>query len=50
MRLRRRRKPVLALVLVFVVSAAMHAWVFYAGGGVPAALSVALFFLQVRVV
>jgi hypothetical protein len=43
--LRRRRKPVLALVLVFVVSAAMHAWVFYAGGGIPAALSVALFFL-----
>jgi hypothetical protein len=43
--LRRRRRPLLGLVLVFAASAAMHAWVFYAGGGVRAAAGVALFFL-----
>jgi len=43
--LRRRRRPALALMLAFTASAAMHAWVFYAGGGLRAALAVALFFL-----
>ena len=43
--LRRRRRPVLGLVLAFVASAAMHAWVFYAGGGWRAALAMALFFV-----
>ena len=43
--MRRRRRPVLALLLVFAASAAMHAWVFYAGLGLRAALPMALFFL-----
>ena len=43
--LRRRRRPVLGLVLAFAASAAMHAWVFFAGGGWRAALAMTLFFL-----
>jgi len=43
--LRRRRKPVLALLMVFAASAAMHAWVFYAGLGLRTAMLMALFFL-----
>jgi hypothetical protein len=43
--LRRRRRPLLAVLLTFAASAAMHAWVFYAGGGMRAALGVAAFFL-----
>jgi hypothetical protein len=43
--LRKRRRPLLGLLLVFVASAAMHAWVFYAGVGLRPALGVALFFV-----
>jgi hypothetical protein len=43
--LARRRRPVLALVLAFAVSAALHAWMFYAGLGLRAALAGGLFFL-----
>lgn len=43
--LARRRQPLLALLSAFAVSAAIHAWMFYAALGLRAALSAAAFFL-----
>lgn len=43
--LARRRQPLLGLVVAFAVSAAFHAWMFYAALGLRAALSTAAFFL-----
>lgn len=44
--LARRRRPGLALLMAFAISAALHAWMFYAGLGLRAAGAVALFFLM----
>ena len=41
----RRRKPLLALLVAFSVSAAFHAWLYYAALGLRAAASAAAFFL-----
>jgi hypothetical protein len=41
----RKRRPVLALVTAFAISASIHAWMFYAGLGWRAAVSACAFFL-----
>jgi len=41
----KRHGPLLALLAAFAVSAALHAWMYYAALGLRAALSVSLFFL-----
>jgi hypothetical protein len=49
--LARRRRPGLALTAAFAVSAGFHAWLYFVALGVPAAASVAAFFLlQVPIV
>jgi alginate O-acetyltransferase complex protein AlgI len=43
--LARRRRPLLALLSAFAVSALFHAWLYFVALGWPAAASVAVFFL-----
>jgi hypothetical protein len=43
--LARRRRPLLGLLAAFVASAALHAWMYYAGLGLWAALSAGAYFL-----
>lgn len=41
----KRRRPLLAVFTAFAVSAAFHAWLYFAALGLPAAVSAAAFFL-----